>query len=111
VKGHAGDVGCVAVKGQDSVGVGRLDVVELDRVVASGSEVSLVGRYAKAVYLRVWVWDGARANAAEGFPEALGWLLVAQRMVGGFVEVYRIVWSYPAAFAHQLAVCTSRVVG
>jgi hypothetical protein len=40
-------------------------------VVAGGGEVALVGRDAEPVDLGVWVWDGARADATEGFPEAL----------------------------------------
>jgi hypothetical protein len=71
VKRYAGDVGRVAVECKDGIGVGRLDVVKLDRMVAGGGEVALVGRNAEPVDLRVWVGDGARANAAEGFPKAL----------------------------------------
>jgi hypothetical protein len=71
VERYAGDVGRVAVECEDSVGVGRLDIVELYCMMASGGEVALVGRDAEAVDLRVWVGDGARANAAEGFPKAL----------------------------------------
>ncbi len=72
----ARDVGRVPVKGEDGVGVGRLDVVELDGVVAGGGEVALVGRDAEPVDLRVGVGDGAGADAGEGFPEAGRWLLV-----------------------------------
>ena len=43
MEGDAGDVSRVTLKRQQRVRVGRLDVVELDRVVARGGEVSLVG--------------------------------------------------------------------
>jgi hypothetical protein len=44
VERYAGDVASVAVKGEDSVRVCRLDVVELDRVMAGGGKVALVRR-------------------------------------------------------------------
>lgn len=47
----AGDVGRVAVKGKDRVGVRRLNIVELDRVVACGGEIAFVGRDAQSVHL------------------------------------------------------------
>jgi hypothetical protein len=93
VKGDARDVGRVAVEGQDRVRVRRLDVVELDRVVARGGEVALVGRDAQAVDLRVGVGDGAGADAAEGLPEALGELSARWQREKSRVSVYRIVWS------------------
>jgi hypothetical protein len=43
VKGDAGDITGVALKSQHGGRIGGLDVVELDRVVASGGEVALVG--------------------------------------------------------------------
>lgn len=63
VECNARDVGRVAVKGQNRVRVRGLDVVQLDRVVARGSKVAFVGGYAEAVDLRVWVGDGAGADA------------------------------------------------
>lgn len=69
VKGDACDVPGVTLKGQEGVRVGRLDVEELDRVVAGGSEEALVGRYAETVDLRVGVLDRARADAGKCFPE------------------------------------------
>jgi hypothetical protein len=63
VEGYACYVGCVAVEGQDGVGVGRFYVVEFYRVVAGGGEVAFVRGYAEAVYLGVWVWDCARADS------------------------------------------------
>lgn len=44
VEGDAGDVARVALKGQQRVGVGALDVEQLDGVVAGGREEALVGR-------------------------------------------------------------------
>jgi hypothetical protein len=82
VKGDARDVGRVAVEGQDRIRIRRLDVIELDGVVARGGEVALVGRDAEAVHLRVGVGDGAGADATEGLPEALGWLLAGGRNRG-----------------------------
>lgn len=79
MKGDASDVGRVAVKGEDRIRVRRLDIVELDRVVACGSEVALVGRDAEAVDLRIGVGDGARADAAESFPEPLRCVSVGSR--------------------------------
>jgi hypothetical protein len=64
VERHAGDVARVPVECEDRVWVCGLDVVELDGVVAGGGEVALVGRDAEAVYLRIWVGDCARTNAA-----------------------------------------------
>lgn len=71
VEGDARDVACVALEGQQGVRVGRLDVKELDRVVARGREEALVGRDAQAVDLRVGVLDRAGADAGEGLPEPI----------------------------------------
>lgn len=51
VKSHTGDVSLVTLKGEQRVGVGRLDVVELDGVVPRGGEVALVGGDAEAIDL------------------------------------------------------------
>lgn len=72
VEGDARDIARVALEGQQRVGVGALDVEELDGVVAGGGEEALVGRDAEAVDLRVRVLDRARADAREGLPEAVG---------------------------------------
>lgn len=69
VEGDAGDVARVALKRQQRARVGRLDVVELDGLVAGGGEVALVGRDAQAVDLRVGVLDRAGADAGERLPE------------------------------------------
>lgn len=70
MKRDTGNVRSVAVKGKDRIRVGRFDVVELYSVVASGSEVALVRRYAKTIDLRVWVRDGAGADSRQRFPES-----------------------------------------
>lgn len=44
MEGNAGDVGRMALKGEDRVWVRRLDLIELDRVVAGRSEEAFVGR-------------------------------------------------------------------
>jgi hypothetical protein len=43
VEGYACDVARVALEAEQRVGVGRLDVVELDRVVAGRGQVTLIG--------------------------------------------------------------------
>lgn len=63
VERDARDVARVALEGQQGVGVGRLDVEELDGVVARGGEEALVGRDTQAVDLRVGVLDRAGADA------------------------------------------------
>ena len=63
MEGYACDVGGMAVEGQNSIWIRRLYVVEFHGVVAGGCEVAFVGRDAKAVHLRVWVWYCARADA------------------------------------------------
>lgn len=60
----------MAVESKDCVWVGGLDIVELDRVVPGGSEVSFIGRDAEAIDLRVWVGNRAGANAGQRFPES-----------------------------------------
>lgn len=86
VECDARDVGRVTVEGEDGVGVRRFDIVELDGMMAGRGEVALVGRDAEAVYLGVGVWDGARADAAESFPES--WRVV---LVQGVVRRKRYV--------------------
>lgn len=69
VEGHARDVARVTLEGEKGVGVGRFDVVQLDRVMAGGGEVALVRRDTQSVDLGVGVLDGTRADAGEGLPE------------------------------------------
>lgn len=63
VERDARDVARVALERQQRVGVGALDVEQLDGVVAGRGEEALVGRDAQAVDLRVRVLDRARADA------------------------------------------------
>lgn len=44
MKGHACDVVRVSLEGEDRAGVGGFDIVESDGVMASGGEVSFIGR-------------------------------------------------------------------
>jgi hypothetical protein len=90
VKSDAGDVTGVSVEGENRIGVGALDVVELDRVVPRRGKVALVGRDAEAVYLRVGVGDCAGADAGEGFPETARGQSRPIRMYRG---ADRMVWS------------------
>lgn len=57
------------VEREHRVWIRGADVVELDILVARGSEVALVGGDAEAVHLGVGVLDGARADARKRFPE------------------------------------------
>jgi hypothetical protein len=59
----------VAFEGEDWRWVRRLDVVELDAVVARCGKEALVWRYAKAIYLRVGRRNGSRADTRESFPK------------------------------------------
>jgi hypothetical protein len=44
VEGYACDVASVAIEAEERVGVRRLDVVELDRVVTGRGQVALIWR-------------------------------------------------------------------
>lgn len=44
MKGHACNVVGVSFEGEDGAGVGGLDIVEFDGVMASGGKISFVGR-------------------------------------------------------------------
>lgn len=90
VEGNASHVAGVTVEGEDGIWVGRFDVVELYGVVPGGGEVALVGGDAEAVDLRVWVWDRARADAGEGFPEAGRG---QSGLCRGRIAADRMVWS------------------
>jgi hypothetical protein len=69
VECNARDIVRVTFKGEESIGVGRLDIVEFDIVAARSSQESLVGRDAEAIDLRVGVLNGTGANTRESFPE------------------------------------------
>ena len=83
----------MTVEGEDRVRVCGLDVVELDRMVAGGGEVSLVGRDAKAVDLGVWVWDSPGAYTGESFPESGVLCQYALLPMGDETYANLIVWS------------------
>lgn len=70
VECDARNVTRVALEDGYGVGIGGLDVEELDGMVAGGGEEALVGGDAEAVDLGVGVLDGARADTGEGFPES-----------------------------------------
>lgn len=64
------DVTCVPFEGHHGVGVGGLNVIELDIVVTAGGKETLIGSDTKAIDLRVRVLDGARADSGQRLPEA-----------------------------------------
>lgn len=82
VESDSGDVRCVAVEREDGIGICTLNVVELDGMMASGGKIAFIGGYTQAVYLGVGVGDCTGADAAEGFPEALGMRLVNGKCQG-----------------------------
>lgn len=63
MKGHACDIVCVSLEGEDRAGVGGLDIVESDGMMTSGGEVSFVGRDTQAVYLGIRGRNRATAYA------------------------------------------------
>jgi hypothetical protein len=72
MEGNARDIARMAVEAEQWVGVRRLDVVELDRMVASRSQESLIRRDAQPIDLGVRVLDRTRADSREGLPEPEG---------------------------------------
>ena len=69
MEGNSGDVASMTLKRQQRVGIGRLDIVELDGMVAGGCKEAFVGGYAEAVNLRVGVLDRTRTDSGESLPE------------------------------------------
>lgn len=63
VKGDTSDVVGVTLEGHHGIGVGGLDVEELDIVVTCSGEKALVGGDTQTVHLGVRVLNGARADA------------------------------------------------
>jgi len=55
------DIARMTLERDDSRGIRRSDIVKLDGVMSSCGEVSLIGRYAESVDLRLCVRDGPRA--------------------------------------------------
>lgn len=71
VERNAGDVVGMALEGQDWVWVCRFDIVELDAVMTSSCEESLVWRDTETVDLRIRVLDGTRADSRKSLPEPI----------------------------------------
>jgi hypothetical protein len=46
-------------------------------VVAGGGQEALIGGYAQAVHLGIWMLNGARADAGKGLPEPAPVMLAA----------------------------------
>lgn len=70
VEGYARDISSVALKGQQGIGVGGLDIVELDSMVARCCEETLVWGYTQAIDLGIRVLNGSGADTRERLPEA-----------------------------------------
>lgn len=69
----------VALKYEKRIGVCRLNVKELDGVVAGDGEEALIGRYAETIDLRIGVLNGTGAYARKGFPESNGVVIASYR--------------------------------
>lgn len=72
MEGDARNVARVAFKCEHRCGVGGLDVVKLDGMMACSSEVAFVGGDTQSIDLRVGMLNCTRANARKRFPEAYG---------------------------------------
>jgi hypothetical protein len=77
VKGDACDVARVALKDKVWRWIGVSDFKELDCVMAGGGKISLVGRDAQTVHLRVWVLDRSRTDARKRLPEPDGMVITS----------------------------------
>jgi hypothetical protein len=71
VECDTGDVVRVTFESQDRIWVCRFDIVELDIVVASGSEETFIWRDTETIDLGVRVLNGARADTRESLPESM----------------------------------------
>lgn len=69
VESYARDVTSVTFESQERVGVRGLDVIELDGMVTSSREESLVGGDAESIDLGVRMLNGSRADTREGLPK------------------------------------------
>lgn len=78
MKSDSCDIASVAFERQERVGVRGLDVVELDGMMTSGSQVSLIRRDAEAIDLRVRMLNRTRADPGKSFPEPLEVLVVSR---------------------------------
>lgn len=92
VEGHARHVSRVTLEGEHGVGVRRLDVVELNGVVARRGEVALVGGDAEPVDLRFGVLDRAGADTREGLPEPASSSVSSWFPVGSLGMLCRFVY-------------------
>lgn len=71
VKGHARHVAHVALEGEHSIWVGRLDVVELHGMMPCRRQEAFVGGDAEPVDLGLWVLDRPRADARKRLPKPI----------------------------------------
>lgn len=71
VEGHARDVAGVTLEGEQGVGVGGLDIVEFDGMVASSCKETLVRRNTQTIDLGVGMLYSSGANARESLPETV----------------------------------------
>ena len=93
MKCNTRDIASMAFEGEERVGVGGLDIVELDRMVTSSRKETLVRRDAESIDLRVRVLDCARTDTRERLPETalnkVSILATRQRAAGlGLTELY-----------------------
>ena len=77
MKSHPGDVVRVPIERHDGVRVRRLDIVELDIVMACGCQKALIGSDTKTIHLGIRVLDGSRADARQSLPEAVSRILIS----------------------------------
>lgn len=63
MKSHPGDVVRMPVKRHDRVRIRRLDIVELDIVMAGSCQIALIGGDAETVDLGIGMLDGTGTNA------------------------------------------------
>lgn len=75
MEGYARDVSRMAIEGENGAWICRVNVIELDIVVSSCGKVTLVGRDAQAVDLRIRMLNGTRAYTRKGFPESNGMVI------------------------------------
>lgn len=69
VERNPSDVVGMTLEGQNWVRIRRFDIIELDAMMTSSCEESLVWRDAEAVDLRVRMLDGTRADSRKSLPE------------------------------------------
>lgn len=75
MEGHSGNVPGMAVEGEHRAWISGANVVEFDVVVSRCSEITLIGRNAETIDLRVGMLDCARADAGKSFPEPYGMVI------------------------------------